>query len=330
MEGKIKTGVKNTLEGLGIEVRPKPGRPLAQLAPGEEVWILGTGTTARQVLVTPFQTRVRTTAPERLGELPRLWVAEYLTTREAERLIAAGDGFVDVAGNAHVELPGFLVHVLGKPGVRTKVRRERTRRAWRTPALRALFRLLCDPEQAQFPVRQIAEAAGAAPGTIVNLFRDLEHTGNLVQLGGHKRRFLPDNKLADLWMAEYEYIMRPDLLLGRFRAPTANWWRDFAPKKHGALWGGEVAATLLGAELRPGIATLYTNKPIAKILKAARLVPDENGDVELRKTFWTEVANPAEADVVPPLLIVADLRATRDGRCEAAGEFVRERYLDGF
>jgi hypothetical protein len=42
------------------------------------------------------------------------------------------------------------------------------------------------------------------------------------------------------------------------------------------------------------------------------------------------VANPAEADVVPPLLIVADLRATRDGRCEAAGEFVRERYLDGF
>jgi hypothetical protein len=184
--------------------------------------------------------------------------------------------------------------------------------------------LLCNPALAEHPLREIATAGTAAPGTIVHLLRDLERIGNLVRLGGRKRRFVPDRNLIDTWMAEYERKLRPKLLRGRFTATTPDWWRTFDVVRHGALWGGEVAAMLLGADLRPGVITLYTKKPLPGFLRAARLRPDAEGAVEIRQVFWTGLAAVPKEDITPPLLVVADLLATGDGRCGEAAQFVRE------
>lgn len=330
MDEKTRNDALNTLGHLGITARPKVGRPPRGKAPGEEIWVIGAGPNAPQVLATPLRTGMPTRKGDNALGLPRLWVAEFIAIPTARRLIAEGDGFVDAAGNAHLQLPGIVIHVLGKRQPReTKAFEEPTRRTWRGPALRALFQLLCNPKLAERPVREIAAAAATAPGTIVHLLEDLEHTGNLVRLGPRKRRFLPDQDLADTWMAEYERKLRPKLFLGRFTGNAPDWWRTFKPEKHDALWGGEVAATLLGADLRPGVITLYTKTPHTAVLRAAKLRPDTNGTVEMRKQFWTAVAGAPRKDITHPILVTADLLATRDGRCAAAAQYIRREYSVG-
>lgn len=334
MEKLLKIQIQKTLEGLGLHAARKVGRPPRGLAPGEEIWTVTAGptTTAHQLLVTPY----RDGAPiARKGEgidLPRLWVAEHLPHVTAERLIAAGAAFADGAGNAHVQLPGIVVHVLGNnPLRRAKEPRARPRREWRGPAIRAVFELLCDPALAQRPLREQAAVVGTAPGTIAFLLQDLERTGNLVRLGGHARRFIPDRSLIEYWIGEYERKLHPKLTLGRFKAATNRWWAELEVARLNAVWGGEMAASLLEADLRPANRTLYTTKDrLPQLLKHARLRADPEGDVELRQRFWRTQEDTPRADTAPPLLVAADLRIVGDARCRAAARYVLERYVAGF
>jgi hypothetical protein len=78
--------------------------------------------------------------------------------------------------------------------------------------------------------------------------------------------------------------------------------------------------------LRPGVATLYAEKVPARLLADQRLRTDVAGDVEIRKRFWAfEQADHPE--LVPPVLIYADLLATGDARCMEAAKRIYERYL---
>ena len=284
---------------------------------------MGEGPGATEVLAVPYPEA----APVPGGgerKRPRVWIADRLGTAAAERIIAQGDGFIDGAGNVHLDLPGLIVRVRGRKRAKAPQPLEvATRRDWRGPALRVLFQLLCDPALAERPLREVAAAGGTAPGTIVHLMRDLERTGNLVRLGGRKRRFIPDEHLVDIWIDEYARKMRPKILLGRYAAMRGEWAEEFDVAEHGAVWGGESAAARLGADLRGGVKTLYTDRPVEGILAAARLRPDREGDVEIRRVFWSEGATAPRGDVTPALLVAADLLAVGDDRCRAAARFVR-------
>jgi hypothetical protein len=260
---------------------------------------------------------------------PRLWMAHHVPPVVANRLVAGGETFVDGTGNVNLTLPGLVVRVLGNRPTRTaRTRREeRPPRAWRRPAIRILFRLLCEPALGGRPIRDIAEAAGTAVGTVVHLLQDLERTGNVVPLDGRRRRFLADQPLVTRWMMEYEQKLRPHLLLGRFTSEAALESLDLTT--HGALWGGEPAARLLGADLLPGIWTIYAAKKDPALLRAAGLRPDPDGEVELRRAFWVGDVEAPRRDVTHPLLVVADLLATRDGRCHAAAHAIEREHLRG-
>ena len=311
-----------TLEALGVAVR------VARRGADEEVWVLGGEPGGTRVQVLPLSTDE---APRGAETLPRILVAEHVTSGVAERLIRAGDGFADAAGNVHVTLPGIVLHVLGKRPGRPRLPvapAGAAPRVWRRAAVRALFHLLVDPKFVELPVRRIAEAAGTAPGTIVHLMNDLEGMGHLVRLGRTERRFVPDRALVDVWLREYEQKLRPALALGRFAPVDPEAFREFEPRRHGAWWGGERAAALLGADLRPEVTTLYVERPIERTLHAARLRPDRDGTVDLRHAFWGEfVPSAPREDATHPLLVVGDLMATGDGRCLSAAEEVRERWL---
>jgi hypothetical protein len=331
MDVQIKQQVKETLETYGVEVRIPPGRPHAELAGEAEIWVLGTGPEAPRVLALELRTRTR--AGESRGAaatLPRLWVAEHIPPATADRLIAAGEAFVDGTGNAHLRLPGIVLHVEGRRAPRRK-REERidedAPREWRGPALRLLFRILCEPALAEEPYTAIADAALTAQGTVTHVFTDLERSGNLVRLGGRKRRFVPDALLVERWIAEYGRKLYPRNLLGRYEATAEKWWHRFDPLEHEACWGGEPAAALLGVQLRPEIRTLYTARPPTDLIRAARLRPNADGHVEVRGVFWNGAPPAPRRDLVHPLLIVADLMATRDGRCREAARLIQEEHL---
>jgi hypothetical protein len=55
--------------------------------------------------------------------------------------------------------------------------------------------------------------------------------------------------------------------------------------------------------------------------------PGHTAVVEVRKRFWNFPGDPEHVDLVPPLLVYADLLATGDARCIETAKMIHDRYL---
>lgn len=326
----LKKRTQESLLRAGVLVRVATGRPRKALAPGEEIWRLGSGPEAPAVLATPLPATGAPPSDDNPLGLPRLWIGEYVSPRRAERMVEEGRAFADAVGNAHVRLPGLIVQVLGRKPDRPRAKQAVSGdREWRGATLRVLFHLLCEPALIRRPLRDLAGMGETALGTVVHLIDDLERSAHVVRLGGRERRFVPDRALVERWVEEYIRKLRARLLLGRYEPTDMEAWGGFEPHRAGARWGGESAAELLGTDLRPGIRTLYTGGPLPALLRAAKLRPADDGVVEVRRAFWSGDLEAPREDVVPPLLVVADLIATADGRCIEAAQTIRREFVDG-
>lgn len=317
-EGAPFAAVLEALRGLDLHVEVEAGGALLQ------IWRMGNG--KQRVLAR--SPRAEAQVPSELTSLPELLVVSQAKQRDAERWIATGKMFADTAGNANLDLPGLVVRILGRQAKRSASERSRSSlapragaREWRGPTLRLLFQLLCKPALIDQSIRELARSADVSPGTVTHLFEDLEAEGHLLRIGRTQRRFTPGSALVDRWTDAYVRRLRDRLLVGRFTATKPDWHEGFKPEKHGALWGGEPAARRLGADLRPGVWTLYTRDEPVQVLGAAGLRKDPAGQVELRRQFWPDDTTPVQermVGVAPRLLVVADLIATRDPRCLGA------------
>ncbi len=261
-------------------------------------------------------------------------VAPYLTAALARHCRDQLDlQFIDAAGNAYLRAPGLYVFVQGErpqepamPGAGIPPRGG-------TPtALRAAFVLLCRPELLNAPYREIAGAAGIGLGTVGWAFFDLERRGYLTAARQRRnRRLLEPTRLLDEWVTNFPIRLRPKLNPRRFRAPDPAWW-ERARLPDGAHWGGEVAAARLTGHLKPATATLYlepakAREALATLVQEHRLRADHQGNVEILDAFWTLPAEDAPADLVPPVLVYADLMATLDPRNLEIARRIREQHI---
>lgn len=268
------------------------------------------------------------------GEHPGFLFADHITRPMAERLRDLGIPFVDMAGNAWLEMPPVALRVEGrKPGERTGV--PPRNRAFQPTGLKVLFALLCRPELFKAPLRDIAEVTGVAHGTVGWVMYGLRERGYLLERGkGRGRRRIPRDllRLLDDWAAEYARNLRPALLLGRY-APGANartdWWRQPEIQNQGVLLGGEPAAAQLTQYLQPGTITLYAEQVPGRLVAEQRLERHERGTIEFRRRFWPFDHEWEWPELVPPALIYADLLATDEPRCVETARMIHERYLAG-
>lgn len=261
----------------------------------------------------------------RLGK-NALLITDYVTPQLADQLREHGVNFIDGAGNAYLHRPPILVWIKGmRPAEKPAV--PNAGRAFQTTGLQVVFTLLCEPEWVNRPYRDIAKLAGVAHGTVGNVMEDLIETGYVFELGRANRRLRNLARLTDTWTEAYARTLRPKLLLGQYRAPHRDWWKTLEPARYQAHFGGEPAAATLDGYLTPGIITLYVEKIPNRLLADQQLRKDPAGTVELRKQFWHFEKTTRAPDLVPPLLIYADLLATGDGRCFEAANRIREREL---
>ena len=94
-------------------------------------------------------------------------MADYVTPPMAEELRARGIPFVDAAGNAFLEQPPLFIWVKGeKPQLATGAGRPPAGRAFQASGLQVLFALICHPEWADLPYREIAQRTNVAHGTV--------------------------------------------------------------------------------------------------------------------------------------------------------------------
>lgn len=105
-----------------------------------------------------------------------------------------------------------------------------------------------------------------------------------------------------------------------------NWCNIITYDKNGViLWGGEPGGALLTENLRPEKFTVFTDLELPEVTKALRLVPNQNGAVEVLQKFWnTDFEN---TNVAPTLLVYADLTNSGFGRNIETAKQIREHEL---
>jgi len=264
-----------------------------------------------------------------------LLVADHVTPALADELKARRVPFVDTAGNAYLEQPGLFVWVNGRKPL-TKPVREALGRAFQINGLKVVFGLLCNPEWINRPYRELAVQAGVAHGTVGVVMADLQRSGFMADSKGKRgtRRLFKAKGLLDQWMDAYARMLRPRTLLGRYYVQSLNGWKDWPLAEHGALWGGEPAGALLTGYLHPGELTIYADRVPALLAAQHRFLKDPQPGhttvVEVRQRFWRFTGYPHPANVVPPILVYADLLAMGDARCIETAKLVYQADVARF
>jgi hypothetical protein len=260
---------------------------------------------------------------------PGVLVTRYVTPNQAEKLRLANAQFIDTVGNAFLNQPPLFVLVTGnrRPESTGKAR---PARFFSSTGIRVLFALLCKPVLAAASYRDIAAAADVSLGAVSQVMEDLKSAGYLINQEGREgkeRRLMRHEELIRRWGEAYSERLRPKLLISRFSAEKADWWKEVQLEEMNACWSGEVAAAKLTKYLRPQIKTIYAPNRLAALQLKFRFRQDKNGDIELLKKFWTFDRNAAAPDTAPALLVYADLMASGDERNIETAGMIYDRYI---
>lgn len=204
IEGSLEASaleILRTIPGLEVEVAPRMGRDDADAV------LRFAGVDAP--IVVEFKHRANAATASQLARyaaeghaLPLLLVAGETTADAREILEREGIGFIDGIGNAHVQLPGLLVHREGG-------RRPKRAPAPHTPRLSgkagvAVQTLLHDPER-DWKLHELADEAGISAGLAHRVLTRLESEGLVVAEGrgpNRLRRIRNAGGLLDLWNEE--------------------------------------------------------------------------------------------------------------------------------
>ncbi len=238
---------------------------------------------------------------------------------------------MDMAGNAFLNAPPLYVFIKGNK-LGDAQRQEPLGRAFRPAGLRVIFALLCEPGLEDLPFREIARAAQVALGTVGIIMNDLKKLGYLVDMGmgPRGRRLTRKENLLERWLTAYPEQLRQKQMAGRYRLADDNKrLEETNIRPFEAYWGGEVAAARITGYLKPEIATIYVTGPPGQLILKNRMKKDPHGNMEIIKTFWDHhrLNLNDNRDMVPPLLVYADLLATGDPRNLETAKLIYEQTI---
>lgn len=293
------------------------------------------------VLLVPVQGAVGSAAVERIAAAARgapvsvVVVAAAIGPSVRATLCQRGLGYLDLAGNCHLEFDGGAVslHVEG----RRRVDRPAGGGTLRAAGYQALFGLLAGDELLGRTVRDVAAVTNVSRHAAHSLLARLREEGLLVRTGRSAHGFVPGGREAciDRLAVGWADVLRSRLLVGRFRL------RESDPDAAAAL----VAQALRAAGVPFGfggargsarwLQYLQSNETIVHaasfgpdIVQGLGAVPDRNGPLTVVRTMSQLDLATDVAETAHPLLVYAELARSADARSrEAAALFLNEVLL---
>jgi hypothetical protein len=256
---------------------------------------------------------------------PLMVVAEKIYPALKQELRNKGIGYLDTAGNIYIEQNGTIIWLEGnKPNRQEK---PATNRAFTKTGLKTVFYLLLHKDAINLPYRKLAETTETALGNIKNIIEGLREAGFVLPLDETKVLLQNKKALLERWITGYRETLKPTLHIGTFHFLHPEEFGNLdamqGPNQE-TMWGGEPAAEEMTKYLHPQIYTIYTTAPKIDLMLKAKLIPDQNGNVEVYKKFWKdEITN----NYAPPLLVYADLVITDDPRNLETAELIYDKYL---
>ncbi len=265
------------------------------------------------------------------------WIlfAPYVPPPMGRYLAERGMNFVDAVGNCHLEIGQD--HIAAIEG-RKPVRRKGRGRGIGVAGHQVLFAILARPELLDAPVRKLAEEAGVGKTAVADTLNRLTREG-LVG-AGKPRRLLAPGQVLDRWLASYDTLVRPRLMIGRYR--TADLDPTDLEKRVEAMladeprwaWGGGAAAMRLTGYYRGEDTVLHVRTAgrlgaIDRDLRERlRALPAQDGPLTILRAPGNVAFEGARPRTVHPLLIYTELYTAGNERAREAAREVRKLYLE--
>ena len=253
-------------------------------------------------------------------------IAKKIYPKIREALREQEIAYLEENGNFFFKKDPVYIWIDGKKEL--EFDKARTDRAFTRTGLKVIFEFLLDENLINAPYRDIARKTKAGLGNINYIMNGLKKEGFLLLMNKGNYRLLNKKQLLEKWIAAYPQKLKPVQAIGKFRflkEKDFNAWKSLVIPPMKTWWGGEPAGDLLTAYLQPARLTLYTVEPREELIRRYRLIPDEDGRIEVYQRFWyTDQVND---NCVPPLLVYADLMNTGEARCLETAKKVYDDYL---
>lgn len=269
----------------------------------------------------------------RLGTEKEKWllISQYIPMPVKKELKSQGINYLEAAGNSFIQNKDTFIFINDQKVTHSRLAVEG--KVWKTSGLKFVFSVLNHPELLNSTYRQLAYESGIALGNIGPFLNELKKEGFIKEgtRSGKNILFLENKEqLIQRWAGLFATMLRPKLSLGKFRFLELGkpaQWKDI--NTTGFVWGAENAGALLTNFLQPELYTIYTHQKKTKLMQDLKLVPDQNGRVELPEQFWPDEiqATLKISHVVPPLIAYAELITSLDSRNRETAERIKSGYL---
>lgn len=257
---------------------------------------------------------------------PLMIVANRISPKIKEELRLNEIAYLEANGNIWLKQEGLLVWMDTQkplPNIKNKANR-----AFTKTGLKVLFHFLLHENDINLPYREIANIVQVGLGNINYVINGLKEMDFLIKLNKDKYKLINKKELLDKWVTAYGERLKPTLQISTFhflKQEDFNDWKNLPIHIGKTYWGGEPAGDLLTNYLRPAELTLYTTETRNELIKNYRLIPDEKGNIKVFKKFWKR--ENANENIVPSLLVYADLINTNDRRCTETAQKVYDEFL---
>ncbi len=307
---------------------PRPDALLVLTAPeGDHELLVETKRTHLTYALADHVVAQRTT----LDGPPRPWIllAPYVPRKMGQHLAAQGVNYIDLEGNCHLRLGDR--HIAAIEG-RIPLRKEPEGRGLRAAGQNVQFAILANPELLDEGIVHIAERAGVGKTTVADTLAKMEHEGFLAVVGG-RRRLVNPKALLDRWLAGYAHVVRPRMLLGRYRTQDADPEQlerrveETLGEELAWAWGGGAAAMRLTQHYRGETTALHLALPMPDLPKRLRALRDPQGPLLLLTVPGPVAFEGALPRTVHPLLVYTELLTSGDERAREAAAELHARYL---
>lgn len=195
----------------------------------------------------------------------------------------------------------------------------------RAPGYQVLFALLAKPDLINSPLRAIAREAGTSRQAVSDMRRRLVADGIVLHGSGryiwdkHKKR-----KALDRWLNGYLDVVRPRILVGRYRTsdqtPADLECRIESVLDLGdqAWFGGAAAGHRLTGYYRGPLTVLHVAIPVVDVKRELRAVDDLDGPLLLATLPGPVALDGTAPGTVHPLLVYSEMMAEGEERATEA------------
>lgn len=229
-----------------------------------------------------------------------LVVANHIFPKVKEELRLMGIAYLEANGNIFLKKDNVFLFVDTNKHINPA--KGKGNRAFTKTGLKVLFHLLQHKEHINLPQRELAKMADVGLGNIPQIIEGLKATGYLLLLNKNNYVWDKRRELLERWVEAYGTVLKPKLRKEHYTYQGD--WKNIAFNNELTVWGGEPAADLLTNYLRPEKFTIYTKENRANLMKNYRLIPKQNGEIEVLEMFWKQNEN---EQTTPAIIVYADL-----------------------